>query len=123
MFLTSLEFRIFVWFLTFIFLCGENFGRPGVQMRRNSWQDGVLGTTCPIPPQWNFTYDFQLKDQIGSFFYSPSLNFQRASGGFGSIIINNRDLVPIPFTKPDGEIIFIIGDWYTQNHTVSAFGV
>ncbi|CAH8279269.1 unnamed protein product [Arabidopsis lyrata] len=90
---------------------------PGVQMRRNSWQDGVLGTNCPIPPKWNFTYDFQLKDQIGSYFYSPSLNFQRASGGFGSIIINNRDLVPIPFTKPDGEIIFIIGDWYTQNHT------
>lgn len=90
-------------------------------MRRNSWQDGVLGTNCPIPPKWNFTYDFQLKDQIGSYFYSPSLNFQRASGGFGSIIINNRDLVPIPFTKPDGEIIFIIGDWYTQNHTVSVF--
>ncbi|KAG7605699.1 putative L-ascorbate oxidase [Arabidopsis thaliana] len=90
---------------------------PGVQMRRNSWQDGVLGTNCPIPPNWNFTYDFQLKDQIGSYFYSPSLNFQRASGGFGALIINNRDLVPIPFTEPDGEIIFIIGDWYTQNHT------
>ncbi|XP_010442654.1 PREDICTED: monocopper oxidase-like protein SKS2 [Camelina sativa] len=90
---------------------------PGVQMRRDSWQDGVLGTNCPIPPKWNFTYDFQLKDQIGSYFYSPSLNFQRASGGFGAIIINNRDLVPIPFPKPDGEIIFIIGDWYTQNHT------
>jgi len=89
-------------------------------MRRNSWQDGVLGTNCPIPPNWNFTYDFQLKDQIGSYFYSPSLNFQRASGGFGALIINNRDLVPIPFTEPDGEIIFIIGDWYTQNHTVSA---
>ncbi|EOA13147.1 hypothetical protein CARUB_v10026165mg [Capsella rubella] len=53
---------------------------PGVQMRRNSWQDGVLGTNCPIPPKWNYTYDFQVKDQIG-------------------------------------KIIFIIGDWYTQNHT------
>lgn len=92
-------------------------------MRRNSWQDGVLGTNCPIPPRWNFTYGFQLKDQIGSFYYSPSLNFQRASGGFGPIIINNRDPVPLPFSKPDGEISFVIGDWYTQNHTVSALGV
>ncbi|XP_010536535.1 PREDICTED: monocopper oxidase-like protein SKS1 [Tarenaya hassleriana] len=89
----------------------------GIQMRRNSWQDGVLGTTCPIPPKWNFTYQFQVKDQIGSYFYFPSLNFQRASGGFGPIIINNREVIPIPFPQPDGEITFIIGDWYTKNHT------
>lgn len=87
-------------------------------MRRNSWQDGVLGTNCPIPPRWNFTYQFQVKDQIGSFFYSPSLNFQRASGGFGPIVINNRDVIPIPFPQPDGELILIIGDWYTQDHKV-----
>uniref|UniRef100_A0A1J3K2F8 Monocopper oxidase-like protein SKS1 n=1 Tax=Noccaea caerulescens TaxID=107243 RepID=A0A1J3K2F8_NOCCA len=89
---------------------------PGIQMRRNSWQDGVLGTNCPIPPRWNFTYQFQVKDQIGSFYYSPSLNFQRASGGFGPIVINNRDVIPIPFPQPDGELFFMIGDWYTQDH-------
>ncbi|CAH8384653.1 unnamed protein product [Eruca vesicaria subsp. sativa] len=88
----------------------------GIQMRRNSWQDGVLATNCPIPPRWNFTYQFQVKDQIGSFFYSPSLNFQRASGGFGPIVVNNRNIIPIPFPQPDGEIIFMIGDWYTQDH-------
>ncbi|KAL0359028.1 UNVERIFIED_CONTAM: Monocopper oxidase-like protein SKS1 [Sesamum angustifolium] len=37
----------------------------GIQMRRSSWQDGVLGTNCPIPPKWNWTYQFQVKDQIG----------------------------------------------------------
>ncbi|KAJ0267310.1 Monocopper oxidase-like protein SKS2 [Hirschfeldia incana] len=89
----------------------------GIEMRRNSWQDGVLGTNCPIPPQRNYTYSFQVKDQIGSFFYFPSLHFQRASGGFGPIVINNRDIIPIPFNKPDGEISFMIGDWYTHNHT------
>ncbi|CAH8383628.1 unnamed protein product [Eruca vesicaria subsp. sativa] len=90
----------------------------GIEMRRNAWQDGVLGTNCPIPPKWNFTYSFQVKDQIGSFFYFPSLNFQRASGGFGPIVIDNQDRIPLPFTKPDGEITFMIGDWFTQNHTV-----
>ncbi|CAN6842851.1 unnamed protein product [Brassica oleracea] len=89
----------------------------GIEIRGESWQDGVLGTNCPIPPNWNFTYSFQVKDQIGSFFYFPSLNLQRASGGFGPIIINNRDRIPIPFNEPDGEISFMIGDWYTQNHT------
>ncbi|KAA8539804.1 hypothetical protein F0562_026496 [Nyssa sinensis] len=89
----------------------------GVQMRRSSWQDGVLGTNCPIPPNWNWTYQFQVKDQIGSFFYFPSLNFQRASGGFGSFIITNRDIIPLPFSTPDGDIVIMIGDWYTRNHT------
>ncbi|XP_016483423.1 monocopper oxidase-like protein SKS1 [Nicotiana tabacum] len=88
----------------------------GIQMRRSSWQDGVLGTNCPIPAKWNFTYQFQVKDQIGSFFYAPSLNLQRASGGFGSFIITNRNIIPIPFSPPDGDIVIIIGDWYTRDH-------
>ncbi|CAI0404450.1 unnamed protein product [Linum tenue] len=90
---------------------------PGIQMRRDSWQDGVRGTTCPIRPKKNFTYNFQVKDQIGSYFYYPSLNLQRASGGFGPVIINNREVISIPFAQPDGDINLLIGDWYTQNHT------
>ncbi|XP_057952724.1 monocopper oxidase-like protein SKU5 [Malania oleifera] len=90
---------------------------PGIQMRQNPWQDGVLGTNCPIPSNWNWTYQFQVKDQIGSFFYFPSLNFQRAAGGFGPLIITPRDRIPIPFGMPDGDITIVIGDWYTRNHT------
>ncbi|XP_059443605.1 monocopper oxidase-like protein SKU5 [Corylus avellana] len=89
----------------------------GIQQRRSSWQDGVLGTNCPIPSKWNWTYQFQVKDQIGSFFYFPSLNFQRASGGYGGFVINNRAIIPIPFATPDGDITILIGDWYTRNHT------
>ncbi|KAK4480610.1 hypothetical protein RD792_013688 [Penstemon davidsonii] len=89
----------------------------GIQMRRASWQDGVLGTNCPIPPRWNWTYNFQVKDQIGSFFYYPSLNMQRASGGFGPIVVMNRDIISTPFATPDGDIVIMIGDWYTHNHT------
>ncbi|KAK1327179.1 Monocopper oxidase-like protein SKU5 [Acorus calamus] len=89
----------------------------GVQHRKNSWQDGVLGTTCPIPAGWNWTYQFQVKDQIGSFYYFPSLNFQRAAGGYGGIIINNRPVISVPFGTPDGDITIFIGDWYNHNHT------
>lgn len=102
-----------------VLMCATN--RAGIQQRRSSWQDGVLGTNCPIPPKWNWTYQFQVKDQIGSFFYFPSLNFQRAAGGYGGIIINNRAVIPIPFDNPNGDITIMIGDWYTKNHTVSIF--
>ncbi|XP_077226991.1 monocopper oxidase-like protein SKU5 isoform X2 [Tasmannia lanceolata] len=88
----------------------------GIQQRRNSWQDGVSGTNCPIPSGWNWTYKFQVKDQIGSFFYFPSINFQKAAGGYGGIIINNRDVIPVPFGTPDGDITLLISDWYTKGY-------
>ncbi|PWA86171.1 copper-resistance protein CopA [Artemisia annua] len=91
---------------------------PGIEMRRSSWQDGVLGTNCPIPPNWNWTYRFQVKDQIGSYHYVPSTNFQRAAGGFGGFVITNRKVIQIPFNMPDGDIVITIGDWYTKNHSV-----
>ncbi|XP_008809034.2 monocopper oxidase-like protein SKU5 [Phoenix dactylifera] len=89
----------------------------GIQQRKNCWQDGVLGTNCPIPPGWNWTYQFQVKDQIGSFFYFPSLNLQRAAGGYGGFTVNNRVVIPVPFGQPDGDITLFIGDWYNKNHT------
>ncbi|CAA6666813.1 unnamed protein product [Spirodela intermedia] len=90
----------------------------GIQHRKNSWQDGVLGTNCPIPSGWNWTYQFQVKDQIGSFFYFPSINLQRAAGGYGGIIVNNRQVIAVPFGKPDEDITIFVGDWYNRNHTV-----
>ncbi|GJN01175.1 hypothetical protein PR202_ga18420 [Eleusine coracana subsp. coracana] len=88
----------------------------GIQHRKNCWQDGVLGTNCPIPPGWNWTYNFQVKDQIGSFFYFPPLSMQRAAGGFGGITVNNRAVISVPFDTPDGDITLFIGDWYKKNH-------
>ncbi|KAM0949599.1 putative L-ascorbate oxidase [Dioscorea sansibarensis] len=84
----------------------------GIQQRLNSWQDGVSGTNCPIDPGQNWTYVFQVKDQIGSFFYFPSINFQRAAGGFGPIRVNNRDVILVPFPKPEEEFDLLIGDWH-----------
>ncbi|PON98613.1 Copper-resistance protein [Trema orientale] len=88
----------------------------GIQQRLNSWQDGVSGTNCPIQPGKNWTYIFQLKDQIGGFFYFPSINFQKAGGGFGPIRVNNREVISVPFPKPDAEFDLLIGDWYQKSY-------
>ncbi|GMH23397.1 hypothetical protein Nepgr_025240 [Nepenthes gracilis] len=81
-----------------------------IQMRHNSLQDGVMGTNCPINPNGNFTYQFQVKDQIGSFFYSPSINSPRASSGYGPIIVNTRAMIPLPYAVPYGDIPSMISD-------------
>lgn len=93
--------------------------RSGVQQRRNSYQDGVYGTTCPIPPGKNFTYTLQMKDQIGSFYYFPSLAFHKAAGGFGAIKILSRPRIPVPFPEPAGDYSILIGDWYKYDHKVT----
>ncbi|XP_068656261.1 L-ascorbate oxidase homolog [Aristolochia californica] len=89
----------------------------GIQQRRNSWQDGVYGTNCPIAPGRNFTYMLQVKDQIGSYFYFPSLAFHKAAGGFGGIKILSRPRIPVPFDPPAGDYTILAGDWFKANHT------
>ncbi|XP_047341512.1 L-ascorbate oxidase homolog [Impatiens glandulifera] len=89
----------------------------GIQQRRNSWQDGVYGTNCPIQPGNNFTYVLQMKDQIGSFFYFPSLGFHKAAGGYGGIRIASRSVIPVPFDPPAADYTILAGDWYKMNHT------
>ncbi|XP_028799035.1 L-ascorbate oxidase homolog [Neltuma alba] len=88
----------------------------GVQHRKNSWQDGTPGAQCPIPPGTNFTYHFQIKDQIGTFFYFPTTALHRAAGGFGPIRVFSRLLIPVPYPDPEDEFDFLIGDWHTKSH-------
>ncbi|GAV88929.1 Cu-oxidase domain-containing protein/Cu-oxidase_2 domain-containing protein/Cu-oxidase_3 domain-containing protein [Cephalotus follicularis] len=88
----------------------------GIKQRKNSWQDGVLGTNCPIPPNSNYTYNFQPKDQIGTFTYFPSTLLHKAAGGYGGLNVYERPSIPIPFPNPDGDFTLLIGDWYKTSH-------
>ncbi|MBA0762956.1 hypothetical protein Gotri_012497 [Gossypium trilobum] len=70
----------------------------GIQHRKNSWQDGVLGTNCPIPPKTNYTYRFQ------------------AAGGFGGLHINSQLLIPVPYDDPADNYTNLAGDWFGKGH-------
>lgn len=60
----------------------------------------------------------QLKDQIGSFFYFPSLGLHKAAGGYGGIRVLSRPKIPVPYPSPDGDYTVLIGDWYRSDHKV-----
>ncbi|KAK4340508.1 hypothetical protein RND71_041970 [Anisodus tanguticus] len=60
----------------------------------------------------------QVKDQIGSFFYFPSLQFHKAADGFGGIRILSRPRIPVPFPEPAEDFTVLIGDWYKTDHNV-----
>ncbi|GLT39388.1 hypothetical protein SLA2020_135810 [Shorea laevis] len=89
----------------------------GIQQRKNSWQDGLPGTNCPITAGTNFTYHFQVKDQIGSYIYYPTLGMQRGAGAFGGLRVNSRLLIPVPYADPADDYTVIIHDWWTKSHT------
>ncbi|KAL0390414.1 UNVERIFIED_CONTAM: L-ascorbate oxidase [Sesamum calycinum] len=88
----------------------------GIQQRKNSWQDGTLGTMCPILPGKNYTYRFQVKDQIGTYFYFPTTALHRASGGIGMVKVHSRPLIPVPFDNPAEEYPVLLGDWFNKGH-------
>lgn len=93
--------------------------RNGIQQRKTPWQDGVVGTNCPIPPGKNWTYHFQTKDQIGTFSYFPSTAMHRAAGGFGGLNVNQRTVISKPYPEPAGDFTLVIGDWYKTSHKVT----
>ncbi|KAE8677190.1 L-ascorbate oxidase-like protein [Hibiscus syriacus] len=88
----------------------------GIQQRKNSWEDGVPGTNCPIALGTNFTYKFQVKDQIGNYVYYPSMGMHRETGAFGGLRIHSRVLIPVHYDEPANDYTVLIGDWYTKSH-------
>ncbi|OAY35375.1 L-ascorbate oxidase homolog [Manihot esculenta] len=90
----------------------------GIKQRKTTWQDGVQGTNCPIPPNANWTYKFQTKDQVGTFNYFPSIGMQRVAGGYGGFNVQSRSVIPIPYPIPDEEFTLLIGEWYKTDYKV-----
>ncbi|KAF9614483.1 hypothetical protein IFM89_018730 [Coptis chinensis] len=95
----------------------------GIQQRRNSWQDGVLGTNCPIPVNWNWTYQFQGRDSRP--FGTPDGDitimigdwYNRNHTDLRKILDNGKDL-----GMPDGVLINGKGP-YRYNTTLVPDGI
>ncbi|CAI9110106.1 OLC1v1010072C1 [Oldenlandia corymbosa var. corymbosa] len=90
----------------------------GIKQRRQSWQDGVLGTNCPIPPGANWTYKMQMKDQIGTYNYYPSTSLHRVAGAYGGLNIYARSVIAIPYPIPVADFTMIVSDWWNKEHKV-----
>lgn len=88
----------------------------GIKQRKNSWQDGMLGTNCPIPPNSNFTNKFQTKDQIGTYTYFPSTLMHKAAGAFGGLNVYARSVIAVPYPTPAEDFTLLIGDWFKTSH-------
>ncbi|KAI0160898.1 multicopper oxidase-domain-containing protein [Hypoxylon sp. FL1284] len=89
----------------------------GINQRRTPWMDGVAGVSqCAIPPLQNFTYEFRVLDQRGTFWWHAHASVQYSDGAYGAIIIHDPDEM-VPKTD-DEKIVFVSDVYHTYGSTV-----
>uniref|UniRef100_K3ZNL8 laccase n=1 Tax=Setaria italica TaxID=4555 RepID=K3ZNL8_SETIT len=96
----------------------------GVKQRLNCWADGVpMITQCPILPNQNFTYRFNVAGQEGTLWWHAHVSFLRASVHGALIIRPRRGASSYPFPKPYKEVPIIIGEWWDMDLLKADWGI
>ncbi|KAK2009614.1 multicopper oxidase [Colletotrichum eremochloae] len=84
----------------------------GIDQRNSVWMDGVHGVTqCAIPPGESFTYEFNVTDQRGTFWWHAHVSVQVTDGLFGPLIIHDPDEQIPPV---DDDKILMVGDLFHE---------
>ncbi|KAI0388040.1 multicopper oxidase [Hypomontagnella monticulosa] len=82
----------------------------GIDQKDSVWMDGIYGVTqCGIPPGETFTYEFNVTEQRGSFWYHAHVSGQYTDGLYGPLIIHDPDEKIPPV---DDDKIIMMGDLY-----------
>ena len=85
----------------------------GIHMRQNPWMDGALGVTqVGILPGHCFTYEFQVNQSAGTYWYHAFSNTQKSDGLFGALIVleNGND------TNGGNDHVVILQDWFHESY-------
>ncbi|KAI1376948.1 putative multicopper oxidase [Hypoxylon crocopeplum] len=91
----------------------------GINQRGTTWMDGVAGVSqCGIPPGQNFTYEFRVADQRGTFWWHAHLSVQYSDGAYGAIVIHDPDeMVP---EVDDEKLVFVSDIYHTYGSVILA---
>ena len=85
----------------------------GIFQNDTNWMDGTVGVTqCPIPPGGNFTYEFDVDAQAGTYWYHSHQAATAADGVYGPLIVhsrNQRQLRQLDYTT---DRVLMVSDHY-----------
>lgn len=101
-------------------LCDANMRRStsihwhGLFQTKNSYNDGpAFVTQCPIAPDHSYTYNLNLGQQAGTFWYHSHLASQYVDGIRGPLVIYDpQDPHASLYDVDDENTIIVLADWY-----------
>ncbi|PIL23727.1 transporter [Ganoderma sinense ZZ0214-1] len=86
----------------------------GLYQRSSNWADGVAFVNqCPIASDNSFLYDFEARNQAGTFWYHSHLSVQYCDGLRGPLVIYDpEDPHEHRYDVDDDNTVITLADWY-----------
>ncbi|RDW65066.1 hypothetical protein BP6252_10717 [Coleophoma cylindrospora] len=90
----------------------------GLHMRGTNHMDGAVGfTQSLIPVGEKFIYEFQVKNQDGTFWYHAHSHVQRGDGLYGGLVVHKprEDTAGMNIRDYESEVLLLVGDWFHRS--------
>lgn len=90
----------------------------GLYQNGSNFMDGTVGITqCPIAPGTQFTYEFNVTGQSGTYWYHAHQGLQASDGLYGPLVIHSRDELRLQRLPYDTDRVIMVSDHY---HTLTS---
>lgn len=85
----------------------------GIYQNGTNHMDGTVGITqCPIAPGENFTYEFKIDGQAGTYWYHSHHGTQVSDGLFGPLIVHSTEIEDQEIIKYTSDRVVMVQDYY-----------
>ena len=85
----------------------------GIFQKGTPYMDGTIGVTqCPIAPGSEFTYEFKVSGQSGTYWWHAHQGLQASDGVHGPLIIHHRNEKKLQRIPYDTDRVVLIADHY-----------
>lgn len=85
----------------------------GMYQNGSTWMDGAVGISqCGIAPGRSFTYEFQVKNQYGTYWYHAHQGAQSSDGLVGPLIIHSREEKRLELIPYESDQVVMVSDHY-----------
>lgn len=85
----------------------------GMYQSGTNWMDGTVGITqCPIASGRQFTYEFTVNGQSGTYWYHAHQGVQSSDGLYGPLIIHSKDERDLQQLEYATDRIIMLSDYY-----------
>ena len=92
----------------------------GLFQNGTNWMDGTVGVTqCPIAPGANFTYEFTVDNQYGTYWYHAHHGVQAADGMVGPLVVHSKAELALQ-EKPyaSDRVVMVSDHYYETSHSL-----